>query len=149
MTRSLDHARSLACALLAIALAAAAASASPPREPAFMGQLFPPELIMRHGRAIGLSAEQRSAITRAVADTQAAVLDLQWEMQDAAQTLGALVSREQVDEDAAVAAAGQVMELETRVKQAHLRLLIRIKNELTSEQQRRLHELRAQEADAP
>ena len=47
---------------------------------------------MRHGRELGLDASQRKAITKAVAETQAKALELQWDLQEAAQTLAELVS---------------------------------------------------------
>ena len=131
--------RSALC--LVLLLLAAPASAEPP-EPAFMRLLYPPDLIMRHGRDVGLRPEQRKAITDAVAKTQAKTLELQWDMQEAAQTLAELVGRDRVDEEAALAAAARVMDLEGQVKRAHLGLLIRIKNQLDPEQQRRLRELR-------
>ncbi len=56
---------------------------------------------MRLAREIGLTPEQRSAITSAVSETQASTLELQWDMQDAARSLGKLVSRTRVDEEAA------------------------------------------------
>ena len=126
---------------LTLLLLASPASAEDP--PPFMQELYPPELIMRHGRDIGLSEAQRKAITQAVAETQATTLELQWDMQDAAQTLAELVSQDRVNEEAALEAAARVMEIEGRVKRAHLGLLIRIKNQLTPDQQQRLGQLRA------
>lgn len=112
--------------------------------PPFMDALFPPELIMRHGREVGLEPSQRKAITKAVGETQAKTLELQWEMQDAAQALAELVRETKVDEKAAIAAARRVMEIEGRVKREHLGLLIRIKNVLDARQQEALRALRAQ-----
>jgi len=126
---------------LTLLLLASPSSAEDP--PPFMQQLYPPELIMRHGRDIALTEAQRKAITQAVAETQATTLELQWDMQDAAQTLTELVSQDRVDEGAALEAAARVMEIEGRVKRAHLGLLIRIKNQLSPDQQQRLGQLRA------
>jgi Spy/CpxP family protein refolding chaperone len=132
----------IASALLPLLLAAAASANEPPP---FVRQLFPPELIMRFGREVGLSDAQRETISAAVTETQATTLELQWEMQEAAQKLSELVGRDRVDEQAALDAAARVMEIEGRIKRAHLRLLIRIKNQLEPEQQRRLGELRTKE----
>lgn len=128
---------------LALLVLAAAASAQPP-EPPFMAELFPPDLIMRYGRDIGLTSEQRAAITKAVSGTQAQTLEFQWDMQDAARLLGELLRPERVDERAALAAATRVMELEQKVKRSHLALVIRIKNQLTAAQQGQLRKLRQQ-----
>lgn len=134
--------------LLLLALFAVSAAAEP--QPPFMNELFPPELIMRHGRDIGLSKEQRSAITSAVGETQAQTLELQWEMQDAAQSLAKQLRASRVDEAAALDVVGRVMDIEGQVKRAHFRLLIRIKNSLSAEQQQQLRDLRARgEAGMP
>jgi Spy/CpxP family protein refolding chaperone len=125
--------------LLGLPLAAAAEEPPP-----FMKGLYPPDLIMRHARDVALSADQREAITEAVTATQKQTLELQWDMQEAARTLGELVGQQRVDEEAALEAATRVMEIEGRVKRAHLGLLIRIKNQLSPEQQEQLGRLRAQ-----
>ncbi len=98
---------------------------------------------MRLAREIGLTPEQRSAITSAVSETQASTLELQWDMQDAARSLGKLVSRTRVDEETALDAAARVMEIEGKVKRSHLGLLIRIKNLLDAAQQNQLCALRS------
>ena len=107
-----------------------------------MGAVFPPDLIMKHARAIGLRPEQKKLVTRAVGETQTKALELQWEMQEKAQQLSELMTSPRIDEKAALAAAGRIFELEGQVKRAHLRLLIRIKNALEPDQQAALQRLR-------
>ncbi len=80
-------------------------------------------------------------------ETSRSVLELQWDMQDAAQTLTHLVGETKVDEKAAIAAAARVMAIEGRVKREHLSLLIRIKNVLNARQQKELHALRTDPAN--
>ena len=138
--RVLIHAGA-ALALLVAASLPSAAEEPPP----FMRALYPPDLVMRHARDVGLESSQRKAITKAVTDTQAATLELKWEMQEAAQSLAELVEPPRVDEKSAIAAASRVMEIEARVKQAHLALLVRIKNVLSADQQRALDALRDRE----
>jgi Spy/CpxP family protein refolding chaperone len=132
--------------ITAIALAFAGLShtayAQPP-EPEFMNQLFRPELIMRHASEIELQKSQRQAITKAVSDTQAKTLEFSWDMQDAAVKLGKLVSQDKIDEEAALIVATRVMQLESQIKRAHMRLLIQLKNQLDSKQQKKLRRLRA------
>jgi len=117
-------------------------------DPAFMRHLYPPELVMRNQGEIGLTDDQRKAITRAIHDTQGSVLDLQWSMQEAAKKLGELLAAERVDRDAALAQVGRVLDLEQQVKKAHIGLLIQIKNQLDSEQRRQLDALRPDELSA-
>jgi Spy/CpxP family protein refolding chaperone len=104
--------------------------------------LFAPELVMRHQAEIGLSPEQRSAITRAIADFQSRVVEVQWRMQDATQKLLAVLGKPHVDQAAALAQVDEVLNLERGMKREHLTLLIQIKNTLTPEQQGKLTALR-------
>lgn len=129
---------SLALALLCHVALAAAAEPEPP----FMRHLFPPELVMRNQHEVGLSEAQRKAITGAIHDTQGRVLEIQWKLQDESRKLGEMLAAERIDEEAALAQVGRVLDLEEQVKKAHLGLLIRIKNELEPEQRRQLDALR-------
>lgn len=111
--------------------------------------LFEPELIMTHRRAIALTDEQRDAISRLIRELQGEVVSLQWDLQDEAQSLGTELDRSQVDLDRALDRMGKVMQLERKLKEAHLTLLVRIKNVLRPEQQATLKRLRGQSARAP
>ena len=105
----------------------------------FDALLYTPELVMQHRRAISLNDEQRDAISRMIQELQGRVVSLQWEMLDEMETLTeTLSSGSQIDEDRALDDMQRVLETEKDVKQAHLELLIRIKNVLTAEQQRLL-----------
>lgn len=131
--------------LLGLTLLVAALPAhaqGPKEEPPFMKELYPPDLVMTHAGEIGLSDAQRGDITRAVQETQGIAVELRWEMVEAARALGEIMSRAPVPEEEALAQASRVMELETRVKRAHLRMLIRIKNALEPAQRQRLQALR-------
>jgi Spy/CpxP family protein refolding chaperone len=104
--------------------------------------LFPPELIMQHRRAIGLEDEQRDAISRLISDLQGRVLALQWELMDEVDQLGRITGGERVDLDRALDQMDAVLDTEKQIKQAHLEMLVRIKNLLTARQQQMLEELR-------
>lgn len=131
---------------LLTASVAGAQQPTPPPQPAPddpLGRyLFPPELIMRHQQDIGLAAEQRTAITRAIQDFQTKTVDLQWRMQDQTQRLTSLLIKPSVDSVAALQQLDEVLNVEREVKRAHIALLLRIKNTLTAEQQNQLHMLR-------
>jgi len=105
--------------------------------------LFEPELIMRHRRAIDLTDTQRDAISALIRQLQGTVVSLQWELQEQSTALSTELARPRVDLDRAMDRLGRVMQTERRIKEAHLTLLIRIKNALTPEQQRMLQQLRA------
>ena len=116
---------------LAIALCQCLAlSAAAEADPSFMRHLFPPELVMRNQHEVGLSQAQRKAITSAIHDTQGRVLEIEWKLQDEARKLGEMLAAERIDEEAALAQVGRVLDLEEKVKKAHMGLLIRIRNEL-------------------
>ena len=114
-----------------------------PPEPAFMAGLFPPELVMRHQAQIELNAEQRDAIKAAVEELQSSVLDLQWQVSAGQTELGERLDPPRVDEKTALAQVDQILQAENQIKRQHLRMLIRIKNQLTPDQQAQLRDLRS------
>jgi Spy/CpxP family protein refolding chaperone len=111
--------------------------------------MFPPELVMAHQREIGLRDEQRRAITQAIRETQAKDVALRWEITDAHAELIEEVEAPRVDAKAALALAEKMIGNETRIKLAHLALLIRIKNTLDPEQHSRLQAFRAAQQPGP
>jgi len=128
----------LACLLASVHLAAAES----PGEDPIAQQLFPPDLVMKHGQEIGLDDAQRTAMKQAIQAAQTRFLDAQWDMQAASQKMVRLLQARPIDETAVLAQADKVMGLERDVKKAQLSLLIRIKNLLTEAQQAKLTELR-------
>ena len=108
----------------------------------FAGLLFAPELIMQNQAAIGLSKAQRRDLITEVTQAQAEFLPAQMDLAEDAEELKRLLAAPHIDESAAVALASRLMELESRIKQRHLVLAIRIKNLLSESQQTRLAELR-------
>jgi Spy/CpxP family protein refolding chaperone len=131
----------------------AAAQSPPQEENPLESVLFEPELVMLHRRAIGLTDEQRDAISRMIRDLQGRAVGLQWELLDQMQTLKEILQGARIDQDHALDQLERVLETEKRIKRAHLELLIRIKNVLTEAQQRQLTRLREQDtgggANAP
>ena len=117
--------------------------------PPFLDELFVPRLVMEHQTEIGLTAEQRDAITREMAATQKKVVDVRWALEEKSEALKKLLAAERVDEAAALARAKEVLDLEQQIKQAHLTLLMRIKNQLTAAQQAKLRELRPRGGHGP
>jgi Spy/CpxP family protein refolding chaperone len=113
------------------------------RGPTFLRQLFPPTLIMQHQSDIGLTAAQRDAITKEMTDTQKAVLDLRWQLEEKTTALTNLLSADKVDENAAMTQVDTVLKLEDQLKRLRLGFLIRVKNVLTPSQQDALRKLQA------
>jgi Spy/CpxP family protein refolding chaperone len=114
----------------------------PPDQDPIANQLFPPELIMGHQDELQLQEKQRAAIRAEVVNLQTHVVDLQWQLSEAAERLAALLRGTPIDEAKALEQADKVMSLEREIKRLHLGTLIRIKNTLTPEQIARLRQLR-------
>lgn len=146
-----------ALSLLTLAVLARAAGAQPMGHhggppmggPAFFGNLFPPNVIMRHDSDLGLSDKQREVIATQIEDAQKTLVSLQWAVERESQKLDKLLEPPRVDEAAALEQVDRVMTAEQQLKKAHLALLIRIKNELTAAQQEKLRQLRPARGGAP
>ena len=119
-----------------------------PQDPLF-ATLFPPELIMQHRRAINLTDEQRDAISQMIQELQGRVVRLQWELMDEVQRLTEITRGSRVDLDRALDQMDNVLDTEKEIKQAHLEMLVRIKNLLSAEQQATLEELRGDGLQIP
>lgn len=104
--------------------------------------LFEPELIMKHRRAINLTDAQRDAISKLITELQGQVVAWQWELQEQTEALAVELARPRIDLDRAQDQMGKVMQTERKIKEAHLTLLVRIKNSLRSDQQEALKKFR-------
>ena len=96
--------------------------------------LYPPDIIMRHQQRLGITDEQRAAISEAVKKFQTDVAGLQWTLQNDQQLLVQALSGYKVDAKEALAQAEHVLALESQFKLLHFELLIATKNELTEVQ---------------
>lgn len=117
------------------------ARAQQPQPDPFAGNLFPPELVMQHQQAIGLSEEQKNFVKAELQKAQIRLTELQWGLQEEVEKLSASVRQNQVDEAQALAQLDKVLAVEREVKRTHIGLLVRIKNKLTPEQEARLREI--------
>lgn len=146
MTRHTVRPLLIAGAVMLGALAGAArgsAQEAPRQEPdPFASVLFPPELIMQHAQAIRLTDEQRRDITALIGEVQQRVLGLRWQLAEQVQALRQTLAGPRVDQDRAIDQLNRVLATEQSIKQAHLVMLIRIKNLLQPEQQAELTRLR-------
>ena len=127
--------------LMLMLVAPPAAFAQEGVEKLFGQHLFPPELVMQHQRSIELKPAQRTAITEAIQQVQAKVVELQWRIQEEAQKLSELVQATSPNEEAVLAQMDRVLATEREIKRAHMSLLVRIKKALTLEQQAALRAL--------
>ena len=103
------------------------------REVLRMG-LYPPDILMRRQQQLGITSAQRADIAAVVREFQGNITELQWAMPSEQQKLRAMLNSKEIDTDAALVQAAQVLKMESEFKMAHFELLIAIKNELTDEQ---------------
>jgi Spy/CpxP family protein refolding chaperone len=114
---------------------------TPPYDAHFGGNVFPPELVMANQKAIGLDDDQKAYIRAQIREAQTRFTDLQWDLQDAMETLQSLLEQDQVSEQQVLGQLEKVLETERQIKRTQMSLMIRIKNKLTAEQRTRLRQL--------
>lgn len=119
----------------------------PKMEPAFFQQLYPAELVLRHAEAIGLKANQKSAIQSALPRIGKGADRERQRME--ARKLEQLLRNDRVDETQAMAQLDTLLEVEDNFKRRQLQALIKVKNILTPEQRGKLDELRRQRSGQP
>ncbi len=124
--------------ILALLVTRAAAAQQPPHEPGpdpLAGNLFPPELIMQNQSALGLTDQQRNAMLAEIQRTQTQAAAIQWRLQANVERLGAIMHQPKVDESQALVQLDSVLAVEREMKRTQITLLVRLKNQLTPEQQ--------------
>ncbi|HKO36291.1 MAG TPA: periplasmic heavy metal sensor [Pyrinomonadaceae bacterium] len=120
----------------------------PPHDP--FGPMFPPEIVMQNQRELGLTDQQKAYMRTEIGKTSARFNDLQWQLHDAMEVLHETMKATQVNEQQALAQLDRVLGFEREVKRLHMELAIKIKNNLTPEQQQKLQSLRrTREPGAP
>lgn len=126
-----------------ILFAAGTAHAQQPDQDPLGQSFFPPELVIQHQEAIGLSAEQKDAFKAEIRQAQLKFTELQWKLQDEMEKLVSLVKQPHPDEQQVLGQLDKVLSAEREVKREQITLLVRIKNKLTPEQQSKLAALRS------
>ena len=127
---------------LLLALAGVAHADPGKNDDPIAARLYPPELIMKHQKELGIDDKQRDAIVAAVQKTQATLVPLQWKMQGAQEAMTKLLDEPKLDEAKVLAQVDVIISIEREFKRAHLTLLVRLRNLLTDTQRSRLAELR-------
>ena len=113
----------------------------PPMDP--LGEaMFPPDMIMQHTRELGLTDEQKTFMRGEIQRTTTRFNELQWQLQDAMEALHETMKSNSVNEQQALAQLDKVLDAEREIKRLHVGMAIRIKNQLTPEQQQKLHTMR-------
>ena len=111
--------------------------------------MFPPELIMQHQRELGLTDQQKTYMRGEIGKTSAIFNDLQWQLHDAMEALHETMKANIVNEQLAVSQLNKVLDFEGQIKRLHMELAIKIKNNLSPEQQQKLHGMRHTRSPSP
>lgn len=116
---------------------------NPPPNPDPLAHLmFPPDMILAHARQLNLTDAQKAFMRTEVQKTTAAFQDLQWKLQDQMELLQETMKSTSVNEQQALAQLDKVLDIEREIKRLHIGLAVRLKNQLTPEQQDQLHKMR-------
>ncbi|HSI12808.1 MAG TPA: hypothetical protein VK961_12235 [Chthoniobacter sp.] len=110
-------------------IASANAQGGAPKE--FRGDLFPPDLILREAEPLGLSDDQRGAITALVKETKKVFVDGQAKLRETTDLLAQTVKGASIPEQTALDQFTATLEAEKEMKRAQFLMLIRAKNLLT------------------
>lgn len=111
--------------------------------------LFSPDVIMAKQNEIGLSDAQKTYLHAEMLKAQTRFTELQWQLQGAMEGLAGLLKLPKADEAQVLAQLDKVLASEREIKRAQISMLVRIKNDLTVEQQHRLQTLRAAQVTTP
>ncbi len=132
----------IALALLCLCPTHAFAGQTVPADPV-AENLFPPDLVMEHQAEINLSEDQRNSLVAEIQKAHGNLADLQKRLQKEVEAMGALLKKDKVDEQAALAQLDRVLNEEREIKRAHLALVLGIKNKLSIEQELQLREIKS------
>ena len=103
---------------------------------------FEPEFVMRNQKAIGLTGEQLKSIREEVIKIMPRFTELLWRQSDETEALIALFDHDRPDEKQVLAQLEKLLGIESEIKRLRAGLLVRIRNELTAEQQTQLRAIK-------
>lgn len=99
---------------------------------------FPPEMVMRNQKAIGLTADQQNAIRGEMQKAVPQFTDLQWQQSAEEENMQELAKTDHPDEAKILAQLDKLTTIENAMKRTQLALMVRVKNILTPDQQQKL-----------
>jgi Spy/CpxP family protein refolding chaperone len=109
------------------------------------GILVPPVLLMENQAALGLTDVQTKFIKDEIQKGGAKFTDLEWNLKKESEALAMILHQNPVDEKSALAQLEKVLQFEGEIKKSRLTMIVRIKNQLTPDQQETLRKLRAEQ----
>ena len=110
-----------------------------------LGEFFiPPELVMEHAQELGIETQTLAGIRDEFRSVQSALPPLQKKLQEEMRKLQAELESRSSDEEAVLAQLDRVLNQELKVKRLHVRLLYRIRQQLSESQLKALMKLKAE-----
>jgi len=103
---------------------------------------FSPELVMQNQKFINLKTDQQKKIVIEMKQAQSEFMDLNWEMKKMREEFISVIATPKVDENKAIDGLNKILEVENKIKKRQVILMIRIKNVLSEDQQKKLIELK-------
>lgn len=100
----------------------------------FKGKLFPPNIVLEHRDALGLTKEQYTAIRTAVVKVQSNVAEHEWDLREAYQAVLRELDHSPVDSSRVLELVDTALAAENKVKKLQVAMLIELRNLLTDEQ---------------
>jgi Spy/CpxP family protein refolding chaperone len=113
----------------------------PPGDP-LADDMFSLDMIMQHQRELALTDVQKEFMRGEMQRTTTRFTELQWQLQDAMEALHETMKGNQVNEQLALTQLNKVLDAEREIKTLHMAMSIRIKNQLTADQQLKLQTMR-------
>ena len=110
-------------------------------------QLFPPEMVMKHKQVLNLTAEQEEFIKQQYNQAQTKYNNLKWELADARKVLRDDLAQSEINVAETKPKLEKLLGLERSIKLLQFDLFVKIKNQLTAEQQQKLEEIRRAKAE--
>jgi hypothetical protein len=104
--------------------------------------LIRPEMIMTHALELKLTAIQLAFIHKEVENSNVKFNELSWQLDEAVEVLRQMILVQAVNEERALAQLDRVLDTERKIKRLHIRMSIRIRNQLTPEQLVKLQSIR-------
>jgi Spy/CpxP family protein refolding chaperone len=127
--------RKISVAVFALWIGASAACYAQAAPDPIRDALPPPDVVMAHQDALGLSDTQKKAIMADVMAAQQRFIPAQQKLEDATKALLDIVRQTRVDAAKAQAQLDTVLACEREIKHLQLGLMVQVKNELTAQQQ--------------
>jgi hypothetical protein len=103
------------------------------RDP-FAERLFPPDLILHNGEAIGLSDQQRQEVLSRVEKAQARFQELEQALHKEQDAMAALLDQEKPEEGAVLKQLDTLIVRERDIEREQFGLMLSLRNLLTAEQ---------------